>query len=646
MLHWPTLNPSRLKVPLSSGSSIKAVLFLGIVGYGVFLRAWDLGGKPFRVDEAESSINALTILRHGVPVDYYLGQPIFENTLTRPWPESEEYEFKDTSYSSRGVAVYHGWLPLYVLAGTYALAGIGPDQETTPSQVQHSAQEIRSRTVIGRVPGVLFGAAFLVALFAAAREWYGADAAWVALTAGAICEPAIFFARQARYYSATLALAACCGLFMGRMVFRGRWRDFLLGALVFALLFHTHTLSFLAAISVGGLTLPWLRRQAQVGFKLVAFIVLLAISIIPWTMLTGLTESARDIPRAWSLLSTNDLASFLSMLGVFPALAALTLVWLRAARWLRDRLPRRLTSPFGDHLGAFLFMTAWGIIGLVVFVAFVPAASFFYGRIVLTVLVPGLLFGAMLCTAAMRVVVPRWASALASILLGLAFVHAGQATFWGSKDPGTPLTYDLIESLRGLDLPPTTRVYASPNYHLTLTFYTGIPFQSTAPIRKSFFDSYPGEIFIVEAGPRYESLTAQEIQNTLTAAGYSISEAEAASWQRLLSTRLVREVLQRRVATVTPLLEPAPALLDVLLVAQRRKTEVAVRESVEKLGNPMFKDCSLPDYLTCWQTFYYRFVNPEERTGQNVNYADRIREARANVLPGEWVFYHCPPRNR
>src|SRR5262245_29805014 len=91
-------------------------LFLLALTYALALRAWDLGATPFRVDEAESSINALSILQHGLPVDHYLGLPVYENTLTRPWPESPEYEFKDSSYSGRGLAIYHGWVPLYATA--------------------------------------------------------------------------------------------------------------------------------------------------------------------------------------------------------------------------------------------------------------------------------------------------------------------------------------------------------------------------------------------------------------------------------------------------------------------------------------------------------------------------------------------------
>ena len=81
------------------------------------LRARNLGWPPLWADEAESAINALTIVAEGLPTDHHLGLPIYENTLVRPWPESAEYEFRDISYSDRGLAVYHGWIPLYAIAG-------------------------------------------------------------------------------------------------------------------------------------------------------------------------------------------------------------------------------------------------------------------------------------------------------------------------------------------------------------------------------------------------------------------------------------------------------------------------------------------------------------------------------------------------
>src|SRR6185437_1699523 len=93
------------------------ILTLGLVtlilGGAIALRLVSLDAKPFWVDEAESSINALTILQNGCPTDSYLGLPIYENTLVKRWPGNPEYEFRDISYTEGHFAVYHGWLPLY-----------------------------------------------------------------------------------------------------------------------------------------------------------------------------------------------------------------------------------------------------------------------------------------------------------------------------------------------------------------------------------------------------------------------------------------------------------------------------------------------------------------------------------------------------
>jgi hypothetical protein len=111
------------------------------------LRSWNLADPVLFRDEAESAINALTILEHGVPTDRYLSLPIYENTLTRPWPDSEEYEFKDTSYSDRGFAVYHGWLPLYAIAASFVIFDIVPDKATDPPQVRHDDVHMRRRAL-------------------------------------------------------------------------------------------------------------------------------------------------------------------------------------------------------------------------------------------------------------------------------------------------------------------------------------------------------------------------------------------------------------------------------------------------------------------------------------------------------------------
>src|SRR3954447_8506050 len=84
---------------------------------GLCLRLFSIDRVPMWVDEAESAINPLTILQHAVPTGSYLGLPVYENTLLAPWPESKEYRYKDISYSRNGLALYHGWFPLYAIAG-------------------------------------------------------------------------------------------------------------------------------------------------------------------------------------------------------------------------------------------------------------------------------------------------------------------------------------------------------------------------------------------------------------------------------------------------------------------------------------------------------------------------------------------------
>src|SRR5215813_8359517 len=80
--------------------------------------------EPLWVEEAESSINALSILEHGYPADHYLGMPIYENVLLTASSDSKEYEFKNSSHSGSGMAINQDWLPLYSIAAALAFAGI------------------------------------------------------------------------------------------------------------------------------------------------------------------------------------------------------------------------------------------------------------------------------------------------------------------------------------------------------------------------------------------------------------------------------------------------------------------------------------------------------------------------------------------
>ena len=96
---------------LLARAPVSRIALFACVIFATILRLSFVDRRQLSVDEAESSINALTILEQGYPTDCYLGLPIYENVLLTPTPHDEEYEFKDSSYSDKGIAIYHGWLP-------------------------------------------------------------------------------------------------------------------------------------------------------------------------------------------------------------------------------------------------------------------------------------------------------------------------------------------------------------------------------------------------------------------------------------------------------------------------------------------------------------------------------------------------------
>ena len=75
----------------------------------------------------------------------YLGLPIYENTLPpSSWPGNREYEFRDSSYTAKGIAIYHGWLPLYSMAISLKAFGVLPDYpQTAGSRSPHRSQRCK-----------------------------------------------------------------------------------------------------------------------------------------------------------------------------------------------------------------------------------------------------------------------------------------------------------------------------------------------------------------------------------------------------------------------------------------------------------------------------------------------------------------------
>lgn len=634
-------------------------LLAALVAAGIALRADGFDALPLSTDEAESALNALTILERGVPVDRYAGQPMFENTLLRPWPESPEYEFRDVSYSDRGVAVYHGWLPLYAMAASFAAAGVEPDPAPAPGaplRPRHDAREAALRTAAARAPSILFAAGFLLAAWFTGRALLGRDAALAALALAAFAGPCVRVARQARYYSATLLVSTVCCLALWRLGQRGRYRDAALAALALTLLFHTHAITFAGACVVAALWLPLRLRGRGAGRPLALLAGLTAVGVVPWLVATGALSALGEVPAARDLLVLpDDLVDYLAGHRGATVVVLGAGVVLTAAQLVRSSLGRRgpwrhAARPAARVLRPAALLTLWSLVLPATFLALVPAPSCFLWRMTLGIQGPALVLTAVvLCVLAraldLRSVVARAAPALGASLVALA---AGlQGPSWRAAPPwsdGEPV-HAAVAHLRALELSPGARVYATPDQHLPLTLYTGLPVQSIAPVRGAFLDAFPGELVFVDAcaptHPVAASLLAEEARRD----GLELDPHLLRAWSARLATRLLREDLARGAASVTPPLEPLPGFVARAVARARVEAAGAPPGQDRRWQNPaVFRGHEPHTRRGFWQVLFYRFVDPAGRTGERANYARRLREAEATVLPSGWVVHRAPAR--
>ena len=619
-----------------------AALLAGLVLVALALRGAGLGWPPLWADEAESALNALTIVEHGVPGDRHLGLPLFENTMVRPWPESTEYEFRDLSYSDRGLAVYHGWLPLYAIAAAFRLAGVTPDEagRTTPP-ADASTRELVRWTRVPRWPSLAFSVLFVLFCFRLGQQVGGTDSAWSMALAAAVSNILVWLGRQARYYSATLALNAACGLAIWNAGRRGRFRDHALVGLGLGLLFHTHAIAAVSLGSVYAVVLLFSRRQPRLMPKAALAGGVSGLLVLPWAWWSGFFQQATKQPPARDLLDVVSLLQSLPSTDPFVLLTSgAGLAWLVTCAVLGPRIDDRWRRPFLDQLPAFSFAFMWLVVSYTGFVALVPAASYFVLRLRLAVAVPGLLLTTLVLTAATRALFPgRSGRAGPAAMAGLLLL-SGQVQ---PRVPGPEREsggYEAVRLVRSWRLRPQARIFASPNDHLFLTYYTGLPVQSVSAVRRAWLERFEGDLVIVE-GPWYESLSPEEVVGLARRHGVALTAAEAQGRAERLRWLPMLLDLEATVAEVVPLPPPLDELDRQLLDATREKTKGRMKALTR--GTPLARAASLANWREFWQFFFLWFSEPDTRRRAQLNSAGRLARARAHVLPGGWVVYDCRP---
>lgn len=620
-----------------------------IILAGLLLRIEGMNRTALWCDEAESSINALTILDRGLPLNEYLGIPIYENTLTEPWGGNPEYEFRDSSYSPQGLAVYHGWLPLYAIAASQALLGLQADRPVSPPRVLHGPEEIPLRTVAPRLPALVFSALCLILTFFLAAHLGGMTAGFAALTLMAFNAKTVDFGYQARYYSLTLLTTVFAAWCLLRVVRRGRWADFALLGLSAALLFHTHQFSAVVFAAVAALTLPAIRTRPGWLWKSVCGGSLSALLVLPWIWFSGFLSTASSVPKAHKLF--DSLADWLSYTVARPdqlALLAVLLLLLIIGKWKPSWLPGRIRTAVREHGSLYFLLLAWMVIGYAAFHLIVPAASFFYERLSLVLWTPYVLLIALLTSDLFRGVSPRSGAVLgtaASLLfLGarsrLAFFEHYSVT--GSR----AAVAGVLGTLESIPFEAGTRFYATPNEHLTHTYYSGLPVQSVAPVRKSFFAALQKPVVFIESQMELILLDEEGARHAAAEAGISMSDGELFSlWELVWKTLTARELLARGI--LSPPHFPMPAHF-LPLVEQSTQDLQQYREQyrAEILGYPIFRGVNSLLLKDFWMGFFYRFVEPDGRIGENLNILPRLKTAEVFLLPrASTVIYlsNSPP---
>ena len=634
-----------------NGKKLSSVLFLLVVLAGTYLRFQGLSLRPLWEDEAESCINALTILSHGVPVDHYQGLPIYENTLVEPWPESREYEFRDSSYS-RGVAVYHGWLPLYAIAASFKVFGVAPAPESTALNVRYSGSERVRRTWVPRVPSVLFGLIGMVALYIAGYSMGGKEAAWAALIAAAFAAGRIQVDQQARYYAATVAISTLCTLTVWRVYTKRGWRDVAFCAFSLTLLFYTHILTFAghcAVLAILALFELLRRRRLDDILKFAAIGIFVAAFTVPWLLATGFLTHRSTIPRAWLLLNIRaDVSRFLFQRADHTAELTFALILLVILWVFQRRLPEKLSTPLKEFAGPAAYLSLQMAVSSALFLYLIPAASLFWDRLTLSVAAPILLLQSLLVAVLARAVSERHAAMIASFSALLLLIFAGRL-----RSPDTPeMRADswrkqnlVVDFLEGKHYAAGTRIYTVSNAVLLYSYLSGLPIQSIAPVRKSFLDSYAFPIVFVDAVAtgiaRGDPLDPLQMQ----AAAQAEHEHLTLDQGERLSLRCVAYLskseierngshLQTDIGSL-PAYAKSAAYRQLALVRLRDEQETQVKNEL-----PIFRAYPSQGINSWWPIFAYRFVDPLSRMGPRANYAARMSNASARIIQGTpWVYF-------
>jgi hypothetical protein len=297
-----------------------------------------------------------------------------------------------------------------------------------------------------------------------------------------------------------------------------------------------------------------------------------------------------------------------------------------------------------------LFLGGWAALGYAAFLLFMPAVSFAMDRLNLSYWGPLFLLESMICAAFARALIPRFSVILAPVLMVLFFFASGNRLRVASRPIDAWRPQELIFSrLEAMRLTSGTKLYAAPNGHLILTFYSGLPIQDITPIRKSYLNDYKGDVVYIDSGISVDTgvLTPERVRHTARRYGSDLSPNAATRWVYLIRTHDYREAMLKIVKPdAGQQVERLPLFARELLRAHDRRASLLFSKAGLDLVTRGFDIHTWTDWRVILK---YRFIDPAAHSGIHANYAGRLRGADVTLLPeADTAIYYSrwhPPQD-
>ncbi len=243
------------------------LFFLGLIlVLGLFLRGHGASERYLWQDEAETTINSLQVIERGYPHGTFKGKPIYENASFIPSP-SEKYEFESTNYYGTKYERNKGWLTYYWQALFLKLFGFS--------------------NFVARLPFLLLFIPVFGLIYLIGKNFFSEKVGILAAVLYSLNYHSIIYERQARYYVVVTFFSLLCFYIFYLALTKNKWRYYLLSAIVLILFYYTHLVSALCVSIFFILAHVYYQRHIRgiINKKLILVFVLTALCLLPWIYL-------------------------------------------------------------------------------------------------------------------------------------------------------------------------------------------------------------------------------------------------------------------------------------------------------------------------------------------------------------------------